>query len=69
MIKFGCKEMRRCWDEFIYKRSTLISIFLVGFGIYNYQHINAILLKVLGDDTFIDAIAIWLSGYLFRSTR
>lgn len=64
-----CVMIRRCWDEFIYKRSTLISIFLIGFGVYNYRHINEILLRVVGDDTFIDAMAIWLSGYLFRSTR
>ncbi|MBL0333753.1 MAG: hypothetical protein IPP65_13225 [Chlorobi bacterium] len=63
------KEVKTIWNECIWKKSTIISLVIIYLGIFEHDTISQLWKNLIGNDIFMNAAAIWLSGYFFRSTK
>jgi multisubunit Na+/H+ antiporter MnhF subunit len=61
--------LKRCWEEYIYKKSTIIGLLMIYLGIFHWGEISRFWDRVLGSDALVNAVAMFMAGFFIRSTK
>jgi hypothetical protein len=63
------KQMSNIWNKYIFKKSTLVSIVMLYLGVFHYDIISKFWRDLFGSEVFINAVAVFIAGYLLRSDK
>jgi len=57
------------WKKYIFKKSTLVSVFMIYLGLFHYDVISKFWHDLFGSEKLINAVAIFIAGYFLRSDK